>query len=138
MIDVKDMHRPEAQALLCDSIVNQITKNGSIPLDYGRSTRTIPRDLFQAVAFRDQHCRFPGCDRRPSWCQCHHVRHWIDGGPTKLHNLVLLCDRHHHVIHQRGWAMKLEPDAALEVTTPEGRVMRTHPPPRDLRLPLVA
>jgi hypothetical protein len=28
--------------------------------------------------------------------------HWADGGPTDLHNLVLLCHQHHHDHHDRG------------------------------------
>ena len=30
----------------------------------------------------------------------HHVKHWADGGETKLDNLVLLCRRHHRLIHE--------------------------------------
>lgn len=50
----------------------------------------------------DKGCSFPGCDRPPSWCQAHHIRHWIDGGVTDIDNLTLLCERHHHVVHTRG------------------------------------
>ena len=43
-------------------------------------------------------------------------------------NLVLLCSRHHHVLHQPGWHAKLRPDGTFEVTDPEGRVRGTAPP----------
>ena len=47
---------------------------------------------------------------------------WIThGGATALDNLVLLCSRHHHLLHTPGWDAKLLPDNALEVTNPQGR-----------------
>src|SRR6266566_2063660 len=35
----------------------------------------------------------------------HHVVHWIHGGPTDLDNLVLLCRRHHRMVHEGGWQL---------------------------------
>jgi hypothetical protein len=61
----------------------------------------------RAVIVRDRHCRFPGCDRPPSWCDAHHVRHWDKGGPTALHNLVLLCRRHHRLIHHKRFGIEM-------------------------------
>jgi HNH endonuclease len=54
------------------------------------------------VIVRDEHCRFPGCDRPPSFCDVHHVEHWGRGGPTAMWNLMLLCRRHHRLIHRHG------------------------------------
>ena len=51
---------------------------------------------------RDRHCRFPGCDRPQAWCDVHHVTHWADGGSTALDNLLLLCRRHHGLVHRAG------------------------------------
>jgi hypothetical protein len=54
---------------------------------------------------------------------------WVtDGGLTELANLVLLCSRHHHVLHQPGWHAKLRPDGELEVTDRAGTVRATSPP----------
>ncbi len=50
------------------------------------------------------------------------------GGPTNLANLVLLCSRHHHVLHQPGWYARLWPDGEFQVTDPEGAVHNTSPP----------
>jgi hypothetical protein len=41
---------------------------------------------------------------------------------------VLLCSRHHHLLHRTGWHAKLLPDATLDVTDPHGRVRTTRPP----------
>jgi hypothetical protein len=35
---------------------------------------------------------------------------WADGGPTCLDNLVLLCGRHHTVIHHGEWEARLGED----------------------------
>ncbi|WP_146771087.1 HNH endonuclease signature motif containing protein [Prauserella muralis] len=81
-------------------------------LDVGRTTRTVPRRIRRALIRRDGGCTFPGCDRKPKWCQAHHVLHWIDGGPTALWNLVLLCETHHRLIHHSGWDITLIDGAA--------------------------
>ncbi len=90
--------------LLCDANIARIILGpDSQPLDVGRTQRVVPRWMRRAVALRDRHCRYPGCDRRPHRCEVHHVTAWTDGGATALWNLVLLCPFHHHVIHRQGW-----------------------------------
>lgn len=123
--------------LLCDSTFHRLVTSGaSAVLDYGRGTRLWPPDLYNAIAVRDQRCRFPGCDRPASWCDVHHVQEWdADLGPTSVDNGVLLCRRHHRVLHRPGFEAKLRPDAHLEITFPDGRVQTswprgTSPPPR--------
>jgi hypothetical protein len=127
------------QRLFCDAGVHRVFVTGrSSILDYGTTTRTVPANLYNALIIRDQHCRFPGCDRPPEWCEAHHVRWVIDGGPTSLDNLTLQCSRHHHLLHTLGWHAKLLPDATLEITTPDGRILASTPsdlsrPPPPLR-----
>jgi hypothetical protein len=43
-------------------------------------------------------------------CHAHHILHWIQGGPTKLDNLVLLCGHHHRTIHETPWEVRISPD----------------------------
>ncbi|MGQ0802708.1 MAG: DUF222 domain-containing protein [Actinomycetota bacterium] len=89
-----------ARRLACDARISRIITDGkSEPLDVGRATCTIPPALRRAVIARDKHCTAPGCDRPPAWCDVHHEIHWIDGGPTALWNLRLLCRLHHHDEH---------------------------------------
>ena len=118
-----------AGALLCDSVMHRVVvePKGAI-LDYGRATRTISAPLWSALVARDQGCRFPGCDRPAHWCEAHHVVWWEHGGETSMGNLVLLCHRHHHLLHRRRWRAKLLPDATFEVTDDLGRVRSTSPP----------
>ena len=116
--------------LLCDAGVHRVITDGkSSVLDYGRTTRTIPPAVYTSLVLRDLGCRFPGCDRPAEWTEGHHIEHWEDGGTTCLQNLVLLCSRHHHRIHLKGWHIKLLPHGTVEVTAPDGTV-RTSDPPR--------
>jgi hypothetical protein len=125
--------------LLCDAVLHRVIMNSdSAVLDYGTASRTITAPMWAALGVRDRHCRFKGCDRPAAWCEGHHVRPWQFGGPTNLLNLVLVCTRHHHLLHKPGWHAKLLPDATFEVTTPDGRVLATKPPSRTPRLPIPA
>ena len=94
---------PVARRLACDASVLRVVMSGrSEPLDVGRRTPVVPPSLRRAVIVRDRGCRFPGCDRPQTWCDAHHVVHWADGGPTALPNLLLLCRRHHRMVHRPG------------------------------------
>jgi hypothetical protein len=94
----------ERSRLLCDAQVARIILGpDSQPLDVGREHRTAPRWLRRAIAHRDKGCRYPGCGRKTSWCEAHHVTPWEHGGPTSLINVLLLCPYHHHVVHRQGW-----------------------------------
>ncbi len=118
------IHPRDLERLLCDcSVARIVTGPNSLPLDVGRSRRTIPPALRRAVIARDGGCRFPGCDRPPGWCQVHHVTRWIDGGRTVIDELVLLCDRHHHVIHLLGWILKFD-GHEISVFRPDGSELR--------------
>ncbi|MCU1346775.1 MAG: putative endonuclease [Acidimicrobiia bacterium] len=114
---------------LCDCELSSVLWSGSTILNYGRSTHTVPNKLRRAVIRRDRHCRFPGCDRPAQWCQVHHNIWWDHGGPTDLNNLVLLCSRHHHILHRPGWHSALSPDGTFTVTTPNGQIHHSRPPP---------
>ena len=97
--------------MACDAEIIPIilgTPGGSA--DAGRLRRAVSLRLRRLLVARDRHCRWPGCHEPPSRCDAHHVWHWIDGGPTNLDNLVLLCHRHHHFLHQHGYRMVPQPD----------------------------
>ena len=113
-------HRSDVERLLCDSFVTRVVTGPSgLPIDVGRARRTTPTPTRQALIVRDQGCRYPGCGRPPGWCDAHHVIHWQHGGRTDLENLVLLCDHHHHVVHQPGWTVKFDGEE-FRVLRPDG------------------
>ena len=69
----------------------------------GRESRTATKAQRKALAAAHQHCQFPGCRVDASRCEAHHVRPWERGGATCLTDLILLCSRHHHLVHEGRW-----------------------------------
>jgi hypothetical protein len=111
LLDLEDVGRIDgetARRLACDANVTRVITDGSSqPLEVGRKTKAVPPALRRAVAVRDGGCAFPRCHRPSSWCDAHHVRHWADGGETSLANLVLLCRRHHRLVHHRRFTVEM-------------------------------
>ena len=115
--------------LACDAGIHRvITGPASSVLDFGHETRLVPDNLFHALVARDQHCRWPGCTIRATWCDAHHIVEWTDHGPTSDENCALLCHRHHQLSHQPGWTITGDatemfvhhPDGSSEVSRPPG------------------
>jgi len=99
-----------ARRVACDAAVTRVTLDASgEPIGVGRTSRTVPPAMRRALVVRDKGCRFPGCDRPPEWTDAHHRRHWADGGETELDNLLLLCRRHHRVVHELGCELAAAP-----------------------------
>ncbi len=92
------------------------------PLGVGRRTRRVPRWLSTLVNERDEGCRFPGCGRN-RWTHAHHIRHWSEGGPTDLDNLITLCGFHHRKLHNEGWQIRGNPNGAIDWVHPAGWVL---------------
>jgi hypothetical protein len=97
----------------------------SQPLEVGRTSRVVQPAQRTALAVRDGGCVFPDCDRPLAWCEAHHLRHWLHGGPTDLANLALLCRVHHRAVHEGGWRLARGPDGRLTATPPH-RAHRRH------------
>jgi hypothetical protein len=105
----------------CDgTIVGIVEGADGEPLDVGRKTRSIPLPLKRALRSRDGGCRFPGCDRT-RFTEGHHVKHWANGGETKLSNLVSLCGFHHKLVHEGGFGVSATDDGLFVFTRPDGR-----------------
>ena len=107
------------QQFFCDANWRTlITSGGSIVLDYSHAKPEINRSQRRAVQRRDKHCQFKGCDRHWRWCDVHHLRSKEDGGWDLLANLVLLCRRHHTMVHQQGWQLWRDTDGRIHTATP--------------------
>ncbi|RPH76118.1 MAG: HNH endonuclease [Candidatus Rokuibacteriota bacterium] len=96
-------------------------------VEVGARTRTIPPALRRALQHRDGGCRFPGCGVRVG--QGHHIRHWAEGGPTTLTNLLILCRFHHRAVHEEGFQVERESHGELHFRQPDGRPLPDVPPP---------
>jgi hypothetical protein len=104
----------------CDgTVIGVLEGRDGEPLNIGRKTRSIPTAIKRALRARDGGCRFPGCDRT-RFCDGHHVKHWADGGETKLGNLVTLCSFHHTLLHEGGFGVAVTDDGVFVFTRPDG------------------
>ena len=102
--------------LACDAeIIPMILGGPGGSADIGRASRTVSRRLRRLLVARDRRCRWPGCSAPPSRCDAHHIIHWLNGGPTNLDNLVLLCHTHHQHLHKHGYRITLQPDGSVTV-----------------------
>jgi hypothetical protein len=110
-----------ARRFACDaSVVNLIEDEDGEPLNVGRKTRTISAPLRRLLNARDKGCRFPGC-ANSRYLDCHHIKHWANGGETKPKNLVSLCRFHHHAVHEGGITIEILDDGALRFVKPNGK-----------------
>jgi hypothetical protein len=128
-----DTQRPMSPACtdtyLCDCRIHVILRDANgAPLSFGRNTRTVPAGLFKQIAARDGCCRYPGCDRPVKWTDAHHIHYWRRGGRTEYDNLILLCSRHHHHVHQQSITIDLLQNGEAMFTTFDGK--RTNSSPR--------
>jgi hypothetical protein len=123
-----------ARRLACDTSVIRIVENAEgEPLDVGRKTRTIPPAIRRALKSRDKGCRFPGCPFK-RYVDGHHVKHWAEGGETKLSNLLSLCRFHHRLVHEGQVIVQSLDDGAFRFTRPDGESFESpSPPPADWR-----
>jgi len=112
-----------------------VVRNGVVlyapgELNLGRSTRLANRAQRRALRATYATCAIPGCAVRFDQCKIHHVRWWERGGFTDLANLLPVCSRHHHCIHEGGWEVHLAGDRRLTIKQPGASTMNTGPPKR--------
>ncbi|MFI5590210.1 DUF222 domain-containing protein [Amycolatopsis sp. NPDC051758] len=135
--DTGRMSAAEARIHACDcKLIPAVLGDKSELLDLGRSRRSVPTSLRRALYLRDRGCAFPGCHRPPRHCQGHHIRHWADGGPTDLGNLVLMCAHHHRLLHRSGWEVRIAADGLPEFLPPVFLDKRRKPRRNNLHQPL--
>ncbi|MCP4222971.1 MAG: DUF222 domain-containing protein [Actinomycetia bacterium] len=110
---------PSLDRILCDASFRALITDGPrTVLAMNRATPDISPGLREAIRIRDQHCQFSGCDRHMNWCDLHHVIPRHRGGPTNHDNLILLCRRHHGLVHDGGWTLARAPNGAINVRSP--------------------
>jgi hypothetical protein len=100
------------ERLACAGSVQPVMLDSTgAPIDVGREQRLFTRRQRIALAIRDGGCRWPGCERPPSWTEAHHIQHWSrDRGKTDIDNGVLLCRFHHLSLHNNHWEILRDGD----------------------------
>ncbi|WP_433157090.1 DUF222 domain-containing protein [Kribbella sp. CA-247076] len=115
--------------LACDAnIIPLVLGTNSEPLDIGRAARLVNRHLRRALNARDKGCVV--CAAPPIHCDAHHLHSWLDGGPTAINNLVLLCRRHHRDLHSGHWTIHIT-NGTVHVTRPTWADPPPPPPTRN-------
>lgn len=100
-----------ARRLACDTSFRVVKEDeyGNV-LDIGRRSRVISIAMSRALSIRDGGCQFPGCCET-RYVDGHHIKHWADGGETKLDNLVTLCRYHHRELHKGNYFLCVKPES---------------------------
>ena len=107
-----------ALRIFCDCSFRTFSDQGA-ELKLGRRQRTVSPALRRAIEARDRHCTFPGCSTR-AFTECHHIVWWTELGPTDEDNLVLMCRRHHRLLHEGGYRLHKDTAGDLHFLRPDG------------------
>lgn len=110
--------------LCCEAEILPVVLDGDgAVLDLGRSQRLANREQRRALRAMYRTCGHPGCDVPVDRCEIHHITAWDAWGPTDLANLLPLCSFHHHLVHEGGWTLTLDPDRTVTLIRPDGEVI---------------
>ena len=153
------------ERIACDAQLTGVIFADGKPLYHGASVRTATGAQWRMLIARDRGC--VGCGAPPEQCQAHHIVPYARCRRTDIDNLVLVCWRCHHNIHDHHWRVvhrngkpALQPpdpsappdpaDGWHPRDTRDARASRPHSPPgggggddlaggpaRDVRAPLL-
>jgi Domain of unknown function (DUF222) len=109
--------------LACEAGFLPVVLGGDgVPLDVGRKRRLATAEQRRALAAMYATCAMPGCGTAFERCRIHHCDPWLPSGPTDMENLVPLCNRHHHLVHEGGWTLTMTPERVITLYAPDGTV----------------
>ena len=89
------------QRIACDAQLTGLIFADNKPLYHGATVRTATTAQWRMLIARDRGC--VGCGADPSQCQAHHIVPYARSRRTDIDNLVLVCWRCHHNIHDHHW-----------------------------------
>jgi hypothetical protein len=119
-----------ARRISCDAgVVHWLDGATGEPLSIGRKSRSIPPAIRRALQRRYGGCCFPGCTH-DRFVDAHHIEHWADGGETSMKNLVLLCRRHHRLVHEGGFGIRRSINGEIVFSNTAGEIIPTGPQQR--------
>ena len=118
-----DLPIETVRRLTCDtSLISVLEDSEGNPLNVGRKKRVVSTAIRRALFARDEQCRYPGCTHK-KWLDAHHVTHWIDVGETSVDNLILLCSKHHRLLHEGGYQIVADQEGGIRIHTNNGQVL---------------
>ena len=89
------------QRIACDAQITGVIFADGKPLYHGSTVRTATTAQWRMLIARDRGCI--GCGAPPEQCQAHHIVPYARLRRTDIDNLVLVCWRCHHNIHDHQW-----------------------------------
>ena len=89
------------ERIACDSQLTGVIFADGKPLYHGSTVRTATTAQWRMLIARDRGC--VGCGADSSQCQAHHIVPYARCRRTDIDNLVLVCWRCHHNIHDHHW-----------------------------------
>jgi hypothetical protein len=121
--DGQSLPAETVRRLCCEANIVPIVLGGAGEvLDLGRHCRLANRAQRRALRAMYRTCAHPDCEVPIDACRIHHVVYWQHGGRSDLDNMVPLCERHHHLVHEGGWTLQLLPDRRTTWKTPDGEI----------------
>ncbi len=117
-----------ARRLCCDANVFPVVLGGDGEvLDVGQSVRTATPAQRKALRAMHRTCAHPGCTTIVDDCRMHHVEFFRNGGKTAVNNLLPLCEKHHHLVHEGGWRLTMTSGRVATWRRPDGTIWHTKP-----------
>jgi hypothetical protein len=114
--------------LCCDANVFPVVLGGDGEvLDVGQSVRTATPAQRKALRAMHRTCAHPGCRTVIDDCRMHHVEFFRHGGDTAVNNLLPLCEKHHHLVHEGGWQLTMTAGRVATWRRPDGTIWHTGP-----------
>ena len=89
------------ERIACDAQLTGVIFADGKPLYHGSTVRTATGAQWRMLIARDGGC--VGCGAPPEQCQAHHIVPYARLRRTDIDNLVLVCWRCHHNIHDHHW-----------------------------------
>ena len=89
------------QRIACDARLTGLLFDKGEPLYHGATVRTATTAQWRMLIARDGGCI--GCGAPHNWCQAHHTVPFAQSRRTGIDQLVLVCWRCHHNIHDHHW-----------------------------------
>ena len=119
------------QRIACDAQLTGLIFTNGKPLYHGATVRTATTAQWRMLIARDRGCI--GCGAQPEHCQAHHIVPYARSQRTDIDNLVLVCWRCHHNIHDHHWQITHQNGKpALKPPNPSEPPNPPTPPPADI------